>query len=280
MGLFKKRKNKEEKNKQEHIQENKSSVDILAGILQEDEEVEEQNSNFFEKIAEKDLYKMLIDMGNSKQAINKYMRDRIIQSLSIFIILAIISLIFEKWLIIVAMALTILIYRKKYTKVKAMYNVWLFERHLQFAKFTRLLIPYLKQSQGSVSLYTIFNKILMRTENEADRKSLYKLMTEMTINPTSEKPFIEFAERSSGTDMSILFMSTVYDYQQSTNDMSVIDELGKISSEELLNGIDEIIEFKSRRFNYFPTKVVMTSFIIVIGYAAAVLWHNIQQLQF
>ena len=101
----------------------------------------------------------------------------------------------------------------------------------------------------------------------------------MLSKPSDIQPFIDYANRSSGTDMSVLFMSTIFDFQQSTFDTSVIDELGKIASEELINGIDEIINFKLRRFVFFPTKIVMTSFVIVIGFAIAVLISNLSQIQ-
>ena len=63
-----------------------------------------------------------------------------------------------------------------------------------------------------------------------------------------------------------LFMTTLYDYQQNTFDSSIIEELGKMASEQLFNGVDEIIEFKLRKFNMFPTKITMLSLIIVFGY--------------
>ena len=240
--------------------------------------------SLYEKIAERDLYKILEEMGNSRVAIDRFQRGRITQALAVFVITALLGLVLgyvlgTNWLFLGALILPPIVYKMKYNNVKKMYSVLKFHRHLQFSKFTRLLIPYLKQSSGSVSLYSIFNKILQRTETEEDRNSLYKLMTEMTASPSDVKPFIEFAERSSGTDMSILFMSTVFDFQQSSDDASVIDELGQIASEELMNGIDEIIEFKLKRFVFFPTKVVMASFILVVGFAASVLWYNISQFQ-
>lgn len=246
--------------------------------IQEDEK--KKKEGFWEFIGEKDLYEKLEEMGNSKKEIDRYQKSRLVQSLVVFVILSIAALFFAEWLFIVAIIASFMVFKMKYRGVKQMHNVWKFHRHLQFSKFTRLLIPYLKQSEGDVALYSIFNKILQRTEKEEDRASLYKLMTEMTDDPSSIQPFTDFAERSSGSDMSVLFMSTVFDFQQSTHDTTVIDELGQLASEELIGGIDEIIEFKLRRFVFFPTKIVMSSFIIVIGFAAAVLYFNIQAMDF
>ena len=186
----------------------------------------------------------------------------------------------SSWFYIAALILPIVFYKYKYNNILSQYTGWKFQRHLQFSKFTRLLIPYLKQNKGDASLYSIFNKILLRTENQEDKNSLYKLMTEMSNKPNDIQPFIDYANRSSGTDMSVLFMSTIFDYQQSSFDTSTIDELGKIASKELIHGIDEIINFKLRRFVFFPTKIVMSSFVIVLGFAIAVLIANLPEMQF
>lgn len=246
--------------------------------------IEKQNNNnkkkFIRYIAEKDLYPILEEMGNTKTRIDKFQKKRIRQSLIVLIVVCGIGLFLSKWFYVGAIVASIFFYRSSHKKVVRQYTTWKFQRHLQFSKFTRLLIPYLKQSAGRMSLYAIFNKILLRTENEADRASLYRLMTEMSNKPNDINPFIEFANRSSGTDMSVLFMSTIFDFQQSSFDTSVIDELGKIASEELMHGIDEIIQYKLRRFAFFPTKIVMTCFIIVLGFAVSVLIDNLSNMQF
>lgn len=231
-------------------------------------------------LAEKDLYPMLLEMGNTQKRIDEFQKKRITQSFLILVVLFLFGLILSKWFYIGGLVGSIVFYKMKHNNIKSKYTTWKFQRHLQFSKFTRLLIPYLKQSKGQIALYSIFNKILQRMEDEQDKNSLYKLMSEMSNNPSDIQPFIEFANRSSGTDMSILFMSTIFDFQQSTFDTSVIDELGKISSEELLTGIDEIINFKLRRFVFFPTKIVMSSFVIVLGFGIAVLVANLSSIKF
>lgn len=238
------------------------------------------SKKFYRSIAEKDLYPMLMDMGNSQPRIDQFQKKRILQTVLVAFVFLVSGLLFSHWFYIGILVGSIMFYKMRYKNVSSQYNTWKFQRHLQFSKFTRLLIPYLKQSKGGVSLYTIFNKILQRTEDEQDRNSLYTLMSEMSSKPNDIEPFIAFANRSSGTDMSVLFMSTIFDYQQSTFDTSVIDELGKIASEELLSGIDEIINFKLRRFVFFPTKIVMSSFIIVVGFAIAVLLANLSEMNF
>ncbi|MBT2604958.1 hypothetical protein J7E55_18345 [Bacillus sp. ISL-53] len=239
-----------------------------------------KSKKFYRLIAEKDLYPMLQEIGNTLKNIDQFQKKRLLQSLVVLIIFMICGLFLSKWFYMGSLIGSVLFFKMKYKKISSKYSTWKFQRHLQFSKFTRLLIPYLKQSKGQVSLYSIFNKILQRLEDEQDRNSLYKLMSEMSSKPSDIQPFIEFANRSSGTDMSVLFMSTIFDFQQSTFDTSVIDELGKIASEELISSIDEIINFKLRRFVFFPTKIVMSSFVIVLGFAIAVLIANLSNMKF
>lgn len=237
-----------------------------------------KSKKFYRLIAEKDLYFMLQEMGNTQRRIDEFQKKRLLQSIFIAVIFLLFGLLLSRMFYIGALIGPVLFYKMKYKKIASKYTTWKFQRHLQFSKFTRLLIPYLKQSKGQVSLYSIFNRLLQRMEDEQDRNSLYKLMSEMSSKPNDIEPFIDFANRSSGTDMSVLFMSTIFDFQQSTFDTSVIDELGKIASEELINGIDEIINFKLKRFVFFPTKIVMSSFIVVIGFAIAVLLANLPNM--
>lgn len=230
--------------------------------------------------AEKDLYRMLEEMGNTKRMIDKFQKKRVKQTLIMGIIGFFFGLFISTWCYLLAIVLPVVFYRSKYKKVNRAYNAFKFERHLNFSKFMRLLIPYLKESQaqGGTSLYQVFRKILKRTENPVDANSLAKLMSEMTDLPNDIQPFTDFAMRSSGTDMSILFMQTIYDFQQSSYDTSVIDELGRIASAELQKGIDEIVAFKLKRFTFFPTKIAMSAFLIVMGYAVAVLVYNLSTI--
>lgn len=239
------------------------------------------NPDFWEKIAEDKLYYMLREMGNTTPAITKYQRNRVFQSLLMVVISLIVAFLMKNSLVILGgLVLGFLVYRMRFTSIRGVHSQWKFEREMAFSRFVRLLIPYLKQSGGHVSLYTTFNKMLGRMDDEADRESLYMLMGEMSDHPGQIQPFYDFAERSSGSDMAYLIMGTVFDFQESTTDTTVIDELGKMASEQMMASIDEIISFKIRRFGMFPTKVVMTSFILVIGLAGGVILNAVSEFDF
>lgn len=235
-------------------------------------------TSLWEKLAEERLYPQLQEMGNSYERIDAFQKRRVLKSVFFGLLVLFLAVFVHKWFYVATPMAVIIAYKLQIRKIDARYRAWRFARQLNFSKFTRLVIPYLKASGGNMALYTIFNRILQRIDNEDDRQSLYRLMGEMGDNPASLKPFTDFAERSSGTDMSHLFMSTIFDFQQTTFNTSVIDELGKIAAQDMMESIDEIIAMKIRRFNMFPTKVTMSSFILVIGLGAALLFHNLKDI--
>lgn len=235
--------------------------------------------SIWEKLAEEELYRMLRHMGDPTIKIDKFQRNRVVMTLAIIIIFVILGKYMHYGMYFAGLPIGFLFYKSRYRNVANYYRVWKFERHLNFSKFTRLIIPYLKAS-GSTALYTTFSKILMRTEKQEDKDSLYQLMGEMGDDPTNIQPFEDFAERSSGSDMSSLFMQTIFDFQQSTSDPQVIEELGELASKDMMSSIDDIIAMKLRRFAMFPTKVVMCSFILVVGLAGGIVMDNFKDLNF
>ena len=213
-------------------------------------------------------YEMLKEMNNSDLSIIKWQQRRVKEaSLLVVFGLFIYFMTGMKWYFLVgALVLSIVFYFNKSKSIRSMYSQFKFERHLQFSKFTRLLIPYLHSSREGVNLYTVFGKIVKRLDYDTDKKLLMKLMNSMTDRPNDIERFMSYAEQTSGTDMSILFMSTLYDIRQGSADLNVIGELDKLASEELMTGIDSIISFKTRRFSMFPTVITMTTFLLVIGF--------------
>lgn len=227
--------------------------------------------DIWEKMAEDELYVMLRMMGTKEEVSRAYQQKRVLQAVVVMIIFSGLALAVNLPLLyLVGAGVAFFMYRSRYTSIVRMYSQWRFTRELNFSKFIRLLIPYLKQSGGNVSLYNVFSKILVRMDNETDRQSLYTLMGEMGDRPGDIQPFNDFAERSSGSDMAYLIMSTIFDFQESTKDVSVINELGQMASEQMLDAIDEIIEFKIKRFGMFPTKLTISTFIVMLGFMIGV----------
>lgn len=236
--------------------------------------------SIWERMAEPSLYHILREMGNTDKSIDRFQRKRVLMSLFLAMGGVLAGFFLHPWAYLSAPAVGFGFYKMKKKNIETYYKGWKFERQLNFSKFSRLIIPYLKAANGRTALYTIFNKILIRTENKDDRRSLYTLMGEMSDNPRSMEPFTAFAARSSGSDMSYLFMETIYDFQQSTSDASVIDELGRIAAKDMLAAVDDIIAMKLRRFSMFPTKIVMSSFVLVVGLGLGLMLHNFKSIDF
>lgn len=148
----------------------------------------------------------------------------------------------------------------------SVYEVFRFNRQLNFTQFTRLLIPYLTKLSDGVSLYQVFKEMLHRLDNDIDRKCLERLMVDMTNNPNSPAPFSKFAYDFSGTDRAELFMLSVYDMKQGSFDPSVVTDLGRQASDDLMKQIDKVIKMKTKRFNNLSTWLTMCSAIVMIGY--------------
>lgn len=241
-----------------------------------------KNRNIWIKMLGEPAYLKLREMNNSNIAIIKWQKHRFFKSF-IFPIIGLMMYFFlgKEWYYLVGgVVFAIAFYVMQARTINAVYNQFRFERHLQFSKFTRLLIPYLKHKKDGGNLYGVFAKIVKRLDYDTDKQLLMKLMQDMSDRPNDIRPFTEYAEQTSGTDMSILFMSTVYDIRQGSADLDVIEELDRLASEELMAGIDSIIDYKCRKFAFYPTKIAMTSFILVVGFAVGVLFLNLKDIHF
>lgn len=238
----------------------------------------QEKQNIWHRLAEHDLFQMLEEMGLNEERFIKFQKRRFFLTVSIFLTFILLSIFINKWLFMAGIAISVFIWTSEYKRALKFYRNFQFEKQLVFSKFMRMLIPYLLQS-GS-TLYSVFNRMLSRLEDGHVKHCLERLLIEMNEQPNSEEPFKKFAIDASGTDSAILFMTTLYDFQQNTFDHSIITELGQMASEELFEGVDDIIAYKLRKFVMYPTKLTMASFLITAGYAAAMLTDVVTSISF
>lgn len=237
--------------------------------------LKERINQFYLLFAEKDLAKMLMEMGYDDSKLLEIQKKRVNR----FIIGLIISLCLSYFgLIWLAIGLGLIIYQwfSQYRSIQIPYRNHKFKKQFSFFKFARTLIPYLYQDNATV--YSVLNRMLTRVGDNEIKENLERLIIEMNDNPNSSKPFENFALNASGEDEAVLFMHTLYDYQQHSYDKSIIQELGRMASDDLFKGVDEIIEFKIRKFNMFPTKLTMINILIVLGYLGATFINELQNL--
>ncbi|MCM3603127.1 hypothetical protein M3175_20520 [Robertmurraya korlensis] len=222
-------------------------------------------TSFWIRIAEHNLYDMCKEMGFTEDRFIKYQKKRFLRAILLGFPLILAALFTQWWWALAGVVISGFLWWNEYNRAKKFYGNFNFEKQLQYAKFTRMLIPYLLQTDAT--LYSVFTRLLDRLEDSHVKRALERLLIEMNEYPNSEIPFVRFAKDASGTDSSILFMTTLYDFQQNTYDQSIIMELGQLSSDQLFEGVDEIITYKLRKFALYPTKLTMSSFVITLGYA-------------
>jgi len=129
----------------------------------------------------------------------------------------------------------------------------------------------LKQTRGGINLRSVFERIVPRMPHEIDKKILQRLMLDMSRNPSSFDPFKMFAEQMSGTDSSRLFMVTLARLAQGSANLQVIDQLSRVTSEEMMAGIEQIIHFKISRFSGLYMKLVGAILVFVLGASIAII---------
>lgn len=166
------------------------------------------------------------------------------------------------------------------TLLKNNYRRYIFDREMQFAKFSRLLVPYLTIVSDGGSLYRVFEKIVPRLDSEEDRRLLRILMTEMTRDPTSAKPFTTFARAFSGSTFAVVFMRAVNNMAQSGANPTVIMSLNDQADRAMLDKIRSIKDFKIHKFFLYPTYVTMLSMALLAVELGALIVQQFSQFHF
>lgn len=243
--------------------------------------------NIWESFAEKEIYEIGFKMGYQPHQIDAWQQRRILESLLVFVGVSLIAYFYNPLGYLAAIGLAVLYYLSKKSSLRKKYHNYTFLKQIEFYRFFRLLIPYLyeahetnrsilsilvqmheemtKAEEKTIQLNATKKKPVLDKES-AFRKSLSSFITDLSYHPGDIQPYLNFAEDVSGTDRAALMMSTIYDFQNSSPDLTVIQELSKTATEELFEGIQEIIAFKSRKFYFYPTYIVMSCMLPMFGF--------------
>ncbi|MGM0162865.1 hypothetical protein [Enterococcus sp. DIV1059_2] len=236
--------------------------------------------SFFVRLLPNDIVQQLREMHNSTRAISKWQKKNIQRIILLTGLCLPLGYFIDLRLAPVGLVLGLILYRNQLQTVKRVYMQFRFERQMQFAKFARLLIPLLKQAESGINLYKIFSRVVPRLSYEVDQKLLMALMKDISDFPNSIKPYEDYAKAVSGSEMSILFMSTLYDLEQGAINLQVIDRLGQLASQEMMQGIDQIISLKVKRFQLLFTKMMTSIVVLIVGFALALFIYQIGQVGF
>ena len=242
-----------------------------------------EKKSFLIMSVEKSSYEKMKLMNTSDKFIKNWQLQRILLSLIISVMVSfLIVFVFKQKLLfsIGGPVVGIIFYILKFVDVNSKYKVYKFNRNLEFSKFARLIVPYLRQAKNGTGIYQIFSQMVNRMENPIDRQLMQRLMLQITDHPSELWPYIEFANKMSGTDFSITFMTLIYDISQGATDDNIIDDLGKEVSQQLMDIIRDIIEFKQKKFMSFPTMIVAPNMVLILGYMICMMIYQFGNLGF
>lgn len=218
------------------------------------------------KFAEDVYIDILKQMGATDQEIKKRMKKRLILAFLMLIIFTILAFAIKKMFFIVfVIVVPILMFKNDVSVLKKEFDRFNLERELAFGKFMQLIVPYLKMERGKDTLYMIFSKLNTRVHPSL-QNPLFTLMNEMVSRPGDINPFIDFAKKCSNNDAYINFMMALYDFQNSTTDVSVIEELSETANNELLKRVNDVIRIKHNKVAKFPMTMAISLAIIMIPF--------------
>ncbi|MBU8576252.1 hypothetical protein KM902_17180 [Bacillus pumilus] len=231
--------------------------------------------SFLEKIAESDLENM-IDYLNETN-VNSFQKQRLFKA-GMFLLMGIPIFFLKPMISLVFLGLAVAFYFYEYLRVKSKFNAARFQKELVFLEFSKEIYIYLLENKTTI--YSAFQKMKEREKDGFLKDALQDLLIDLHERPDDVKPFIDFANRTSGSDRSKLFMITLFEYHQNSKDDSIIYQLGKMTSEQLFLVVDEIIEFKHGKFLNFPMKITMPVVAVVLVFFISLLVDSLKAMQF
>ncbi|MCA1020042.1 hypothetical protein LCM26_17055 [Bacillus stratosphericus] len=231
--------------------------------------------SFLEKIAESDLENMIHYLNETN--VNSFQKQRFFKA-SLFLLMGIPIFFLKPMISLVFLGLAGAFYFYEYLRVKSKFNAARFQKELVFLEFSKEIYIYLLENKTTI--YSAFQKMKEREKDGVLKDALQDLLIDLHERPDDVKPFIDFANRTSGSDRSKLFMITLFEYHQNSKDDSIIYQLGKMTSEQLFLVVDEIIEFKHGKFLNFPMKITMPVVAVVLVFFISLLVDSLKAMQF
>lgn len=217
---------------------------------------------FIIKTMEKDFLEKAAFIGYSDEEAVSLQFRRIMMSI-IYLMIAGFFLTQKLWTAsIIFVVLGFLAYKTRYYRIQSAYKNARYNQQISYSIFTRLVDTYLTSGD---SLYTIFGKIFTRLKSKQSQSSIARLMGKIQEDPENKKAFQEFGRELSVTDEAQNFMTTLYYSQFTTDDKSVVKELGQMAVKEVLDTIGEIVDIKSSRIEKFGRTFLYVSLILIVG---------------
>ena len=237
-------------------------------------------SNFLSKFITKTTHSNMLEIGLSDKEIDKFIKQRLLIVGSLVFLLAPIFYFKTKSLLMlfIPLILSMLVWYVMDRQYKIKVATIRRNKHFEFLNFAKLIVPYLKADSGSKSLYTVLNKMAERTEDKKFKNSINLLMVEMGQRPDSIEPLVEFSKSVSNTDLAEDFMVALFDWQQTSDDTSVISRMEARITEAMIQRIDEIIKLKQEKFDYYVSRIFYSVFFLMMGVLGVVFYAQLAPL--
>lgn len=231
-------------------------------------------SNFYMNLLSDDAYEKMKEMNTSDGFILKWQQQRVLYSAILGIVVVIIGFYIKMPMIsLFGPLLAFVWFFMKGKSIDQNYMVYKFNRALEFAKFTRLVVPYLRSDSngGSESrVYTTLSAVVGRLDTKEDRQLLATLLYEMTQRPGDKQPYVDYAMKVGGTDFAITFMETIYDIRQGSANLNIVERLSRESNEQVQGLMKDIVRMKNKKLLMIATKATMPVMIIILGSIVAI----------
>lgn len=229
---------------------------------------------FYKDLVSKSTVDFLHKMQYDDAFIEKWQRSRMLRA-GLFVFAAIVVHIalgkLPVTLGILAMGIMLYVYADK--GVSNAYVLYRFQRNLAFAKFTRLVVPYLRADGGGTEskVYTTLSSVVRRLDDPQDQQLLSQLLSEISEDPEDKKPYQRYAERMGGDDFALTFMETIYDIRQGATNLDIIENLARDSSKRVQKLTGDIVKLKERKLYNFLTMVIMSLIIPILGIVVSII---------
>lgn len=182
---------------------------------------------------------------------------------TIYLMIAVFFLTQKLWTAsFIFIVLGIFAYKTRYFRIQSAYKNARYNQQISYSFFTRFIDIYLTSGD---SLYTILGIIAKRLKSKQAQASIARLMGKMQEDPEDKKAFQDFGRELSVTDEAQNFMTTLYYSQFTSDDKSVVKELGQMAVKEVLDTIGVIVEIKSNRIEKYGRIFLYLSLMLIVG---------------
>lgn len=225
---------------------------------------------YLKPLSDKDFDDML-QMNMTVARMAKWQRNRIVKSVIaggmiavIGVVLKILGIFDQGYAIAVAGVVVMpIMYKYQHKEIASALSSWQFKREMQFAKFSRLIVPYLFMMQKTKgSLFSVLQEVSKRLDSTQDRALVIKLMQDIRNSPDSDLPFIDFAKSFSEDPKSVVFMTAINRATQTVGQDHVVADLAEQSNNVLLEKVRYIRRVKESKFALYKQYVAISALVI------------------